>query len=367
MKTRLRVVGRAAFYLVALAVAIGVLIFGAHRTIGNSMVSCMDEPAERAGSAKAPGNLLNLLDCLERRNNALANLALYPMSHRLRELPNAPAGYTGHWISRQPDCAYCLETRRDGRFAAHPLHCPRRGERFSGAWGVVGEEMIWMYDQGRIWPPAINPIEQIEAHAFVLREENGTRTRFHRPDAREAATCWPPTLPEAPPEVAATGEASSGAVAPAGDQGEAAAPMEIPGVKVVAPAGKPLEELDDVLTAASWVATREAAVDALVRWCVDQAPQSATLARLSREVWRTRQQRVLGLKTDVLRGISRREFVAGVEAAARRAGEERVEALARPGAPSPAIWCQGIEDTLAAPEYDLKADEALLRRLAAGL
>lgn len=362
-----RAVGRAAFYLVALTVAVGVLIFGAQRTIANSMVACMDAPDRGPISHKAPGNVLNLLDCLEGHSNALGKLGLYPMSRRLRALPSAPEGYSGYWISQQNDCRYCIENGRDGRFSAKALVCPRHGEQFTGAWAVVGDEMIWMYDQGRIWPPAINPIEEIAALGFVLREADGARTQFRRPLPAEATVCGPrPLQAEVPPSTDAVPDPT---IETPREAENSARPPDVTGIKLAAPDTLPLEALDEVLSAARTVAASEAVVDALVRWCAERAPQYATMARLAREVWRTRQQRLLGMKSDVLRGLgtSRREFVARVEAAARQAGEERIESLARPGGPSPASWCQGIEDSLAAPEFDLKSDPSLVRRMAAAL
>jgi hypothetical protein len=94
-------------------------------------------------------------------------------------LPNHPCEYVGIWAATRGEQHYRMVLDDDGSF---------RGEAYSdtkivssgmrGSWGVAGQRMVWMYDKGLTWPPDINPIIPQGKGSFLLREVDGSTTRY---------------------------------------------------------------------------------------------------------------------------------------------------------------------------------------------
>ncbi|MCI0507988.1 MAG: hypothetical protein L0Z73_18030 [Gammaproteobacteria bacterium] len=88
------------------------------------------------------------------------------------------------------DSIYQVTLGADGQFLAEPVKTSDRDAiRVTGSWGVVGsgdsQKMVWLYDEGHVWPPDVNPITNPTPDSFVLVEQNGSRTEFIRADERQ--------------------------------------------------------------------------------------------------------------------------------------------------------------------------------------
>ena len=109
----------------------------------------------------------------------------------IRSLPSAPCRYTGIWEAKRPQSVYLITLREDGRFFANPVQTngPRAGT-ITGDWGVVGNKMAWLYDEGVFFPIDANPIKEIDTNHFILSERNGTKTNYTLIDRTNSEKCF---------------------------------------------------------------------------------------------------------------------------------------------------------------------------------
>lgn len=166
-------------YGVGGVIIVGLMVYIGQARIVKSTMQCTEEPAFFSGKSSALDRTKALLACLERRNSFLANFLIRSPRRILREL-NAPCLHVGVWRSSRPGCTYSVTLKDDGSFSSKPENCAISADFFSGSWGVSSNKMIWMYDNGRVWPPDVNKIETATNDFFTLIEENGSRTTFHR-------------------------------------------------------------------------------------------------------------------------------------------------------------------------------------------
>lgn len=146
-------------------------------------VECAANPEIVNSKLSALKDAQTLEACLNQKNGFLENLFMRPLHDMLHSLPNNPAEYAGTWHSSRPECEYQITLHPNGDFNAEPIKCNISSENFTGYWGVHENSMVWISKQGRFWPPDINPIEPVNSNQFILKEENGTRTRFSRVEA----------------------------------------------------------------------------------------------------------------------------------------------------------------------------------------
>ena len=120
--------------------------------------------------------------CLDREAGLLDRPLLKAITHFVTPMPLTPAQYRGTWIAARPESTYRITLREDGSFiAVQEAGRPQlMGEAITGAWSVVENKFVWLYDEGRIWPPDINPIGEETADGFSLREADGSMTRYRR-------------------------------------------------------------------------------------------------------------------------------------------------------------------------------------------
>jgi hypothetical protein len=150
--------------------------------------------------------------CLDQKNGMVESLFFSSTKEKIMALPAVPCRYVGTWKSTRPGTAYKVTLTDDSQFVAEPAAGNRSGtetysdssdfvpprlvvgsrsgaESYSGSWGVVGDEMVWLYDEGVVWPPDINQIIPVNRNRFTLVEVNGTRTEFELIDAIKSNTC----------------------------------------------------------------------------------------------------------------------------------------------------------------------------------
>ena len=59
----------------------------------------------------------------------------------------------------------------------------------TGDWGVVGNKMIWLHDDGVIFPVDSNLVKEIDSGHFVLSGRNGTKTYYALVERDESDKC----------------------------------------------------------------------------------------------------------------------------------------------------------------------------------
>lgn len=161
-------------------IIVGLLTFIGQSRIVKSTIQCTEALTLQPKKPSALERTKTMLACLENHNSFLENFLMRSQRKIIRELPNVPCAYVGVWRSSQPGCTYNITLRDDGSFSAEPENCTISNDFFSGSWGVSSNKMIWMYDDGRVWPPDVNKIEATTNNDFRLIEENGSSTTFHR-------------------------------------------------------------------------------------------------------------------------------------------------------------------------------------------
>jgi hypothetical protein len=128
---------------------------------------------------------LDLVACVDQRAGAAEYLAFRGTKKMFLRLPHIPCEYVGTWEAKRDQSVYHVTLRADGEFVAEPVNVADRGApTVTGSWSVAGkpgkESMVWLYDEGRVWPPDINPVKEPRDDGFTLIEENGSRTDYSR-------------------------------------------------------------------------------------------------------------------------------------------------------------------------------------------
>jgi len=171
---------RIIFYGVLLALISG-LIFGLGSwRLASNTIKCNEE-IHTSGNNNSPlENAQAMGSCIEMANSFLENFLIRNTLKVLKGLPNTPATYVGVWDSSRPKCTYKIEFHDNSDYTADPVNCGYNAESLTGSWGVFDNQIVWMQNEGRTWPPDINRIESETPDSFVLIEETGTRTTFTR-------------------------------------------------------------------------------------------------------------------------------------------------------------------------------------------
>lgn len=129
--------------------------------------------------------------CMFLRSNFFEAWRTEPSLRHVMALPSAPCARIGVWKSTRRRSVYRVALRDDSSFIAEPVASPAnpQAETVSGFWGEHEGRMVWIYDNGILWPPDINPIENDSAGSFTLVEANGERTDFIREENLPSQRC----------------------------------------------------------------------------------------------------------------------------------------------------------------------------------
>jgi hypothetical protein len=118
-----------------------------------------------------------LVSCAQAKSGTLGRRSLSQAKEMMNALPNTPCRYLGTWRASRTGAVYSITLDADSTFVAEPLE-PRNADTLTGAWGVYKDKMVWFYENGRIWPPDINPIKQQSDDVFTLVEADRSLTTF---------------------------------------------------------------------------------------------------------------------------------------------------------------------------------------------
>lgn len=151
--------------------------------------ACADET--RDGGYPVPLNRAQKwASCIDGKNGLIEDIFFYSTKKLVMSLPSVPCQYIGTWSSIRPGSKYKVTMTDDSRFIAEPMQTNSgTADTISGSWGVVGEEMVWLYQEGPVWPPDVNRILPKSRSRFTLIETNGTRTDYELIDAIKSNHC----------------------------------------------------------------------------------------------------------------------------------------------------------------------------------
>jgi hypothetical protein len=160
-------------------------------------VSCLDK-ATAASNANTPLKAVDGYAACVRSNPASvaassgagdASSSGSPDS-RVADSRPARCRYAGVWSATRDRMVYRVTLEAEGRFVAEPWrNVPPGAGPITGAWGIAGNAMTWVYDKGPVWPPDINPISNDAGDAFTLKEVNGATTRYELIERDRSFAC----------------------------------------------------------------------------------------------------------------------------------------------------------------------------------
>jgi hypothetical protein len=146
--------------------------------LGTHLEDCLGQPRNEGGPTAALLAAQSVAACLDRASG-WEKIFVFRARKILESLPNAPCRYVGVWTANRGDVSYTVTLGSDSSFRAEPgKNAPPGAETVTGSWGVSGKRMVWLYDNGLMWPPDVNPIDEESGDAFTLEEMNGTQTRY---------------------------------------------------------------------------------------------------------------------------------------------------------------------------------------------
>ena len=189
---------RSILWSVALIIIFMLVYKIAFRKQVEQRVNCLDRAAS-AEPASSPLNSVNkYAACIGRTNMAGAGAANGATSNTKTDVkPNAsgdtrPARcrYVGTWAATRGGVTYQVSLEADGRFIGEPgANAPPSPAKITGAWSAADNVLVWVYDTGPVWPPDINPVSEVSADGFTLREVNGSITRYTLIERSTPAIC----------------------------------------------------------------------------------------------------------------------------------------------------------------------------------
>lgn len=170
-------------------IAAGVIAIFVHRygvsRVATATQQCLDQPRSgRTALAFAQG----LVDCVWARGGPVERWILKDRRALVSGLPYAPCRYIGTWRATRPGAVYNVTLQDDSTFVAEPIE-PRNADTITGSWGFNKDRLIWFYDNGRVWPPDINPVKHQDDNIFMLREADGSTTTYMLLKHFESTAC----------------------------------------------------------------------------------------------------------------------------------------------------------------------------------
>ncbi len=171
------------------AIMVAIVVGYGRFKLADHIATCLEQPSLKHDASVLVATQ-EFVSCVDARSGPLERFLLGPSKRAIAALPNTPCAYLGTWSATRDAATYKVTLTDDSKFVATPdSNTPPGAETISGAWGIDGGRMIWLYDEGHFWPPDINPITNASADAFTLTEANGATTRYVRIDGKDSTAC----------------------------------------------------------------------------------------------------------------------------------------------------------------------------------
>ncbi len=184
---------RAACWSVSLLIIWWLFSFYASMKTVNHVALCMEKQQR---GAKTPLTSLDaakdLVDCLDRQSGFPEKLVYRASKKAIDSLPSTPCRFVGVWTAARAGTVYRVTLGDDSRYTAEPVLDNTPGAKVhSGSWGAREDRMIWLHDEGRIWPPDINQITVSSDTGFSLLEADRSTTRYELVKRLPSESCTP--------------------------------------------------------------------------------------------------------------------------------------------------------------------------------
>ncbi len=183
---------------IAAAFALGIIVLFVHEvldlyateTIGRHVRECMKEEAPESKTQPTLQRAQHWVSCIGDKNGFIEGVYFGPAKRWVSSPHALPCQYIGRWASSHLGSdKYVVMFTDDGRFTAVPVSVSDRNGPISGAWGVVDDSMVWLYDTGMTWPMDVKRINIEDRSHFSLSGVTGLRTNFELVDAIKSNTC----------------------------------------------------------------------------------------------------------------------------------------------------------------------------------
>lgn len=167
LQTRTTWLLRTIGWLIALSIIFTIIYKVAFRKQVERTVNCLDQAAAGERTTTPLTSVEKYSKCVVGK----AEPKTTPIPARCR--------YAGVWSASRGGAVYEVTLEADGNFVAEPgQNTPPGATTITGAWGVAGRTLVWVYDGGAVWPPDINPVSAASDDAFSLTEVDGATTRY---------------------------------------------------------------------------------------------------------------------------------------------------------------------------------------------
>lgn len=180
-------------YSIAAVVIVMAWFFTANIRLATHYTECMESSATWGDSrSTAMERAKALVSCVDERAGIVEAMHARSTKKMFDAFPSTPCNYVGTWNSVRLNSIYRITLSANGQFTATPIETSDRDAMgVTGSWSVTGsgdsQKMVWLYNEGQIWPPDINPVENLSASSFTLTEKNGTQSKFSRTDTGDCS------------------------------------------------------------------------------------------------------------------------------------------------------------------------------------
>ena len=161
-------------WLIGLVIIAAFLLKYGSFNAAKAIQECLEKPRTERNSLHFAQELVS---CAHARSGTLGRHSLSQTKEMMNALPSTPCRYLGTWRASRTGAVYTITLDADSTFVAKPMQ-PRNADTITGAWGVYQDKMVWFFDNGRVWPPDVNPIKQQGDDVFTLVEADRSLTTY---------------------------------------------------------------------------------------------------------------------------------------------------------------------------------------------
>jgi hypothetical protein len=184
---------RTIFWGIGIAIVLGILYGYGNARLATHVQECLNSPAPRGGDIKVSALVAaqRRAACIHQHSGMIERVILYRTRRMLLALPATPCRFIGVWRAQRTKTEYQVTLRDDSGFSAVPVKAPRGSGPVTGSWGYYGGKLVWLYEEGLVFPPDVNRIEDAKDTSFTLVEKDGSTTRYALLERTQSSACSP--------------------------------------------------------------------------------------------------------------------------------------------------------------------------------